>query len=191
MSEKKLPFSEELVREIAAVYGTPFHLYDEKGISDNVKRLQKAFSWSSDFHEYFAVKATPNPWIMKSLKKLGVGADCSSMAELILAETVGITGEEIVFSSNDTPDEEFLKAHELGAIINLDDISNLDDMERLHLVPKRICFRYNPGPDLVRGNAIIGTPQEAKYGMTREQLLKCVAWAKNKGIGYILSLIHI
>ena len=141
MSEKKLPFSEELVREIAAVYGTPFHLYDEKGISDNVKRLQKAFSWSSDFHEYFAVKATPNPWIMKSLKKLGVGADCSSMAELILAETVGITGEEIVFSSNDTPDEEFLKAHELGAIINLDDISNLDDMERLHLVPKRICFR--------------------------------------------------
>mgnify|MGYP001026273889 FL=1 len=185
MSEKKLPFSEELVREIAAVYGTPFHLYDEKGISDNVKRLQKAFSWSSDFHEYFAVKATPNPWIMKSLKKLGVGADCSSMAELILAETVGITGEEIVFSSNDTPDEEFLKAHELGAIINLDDISNLDDMERLHLVPKRICFRYNPGPDLARGNAIIGTPQEAKYGMTREQLLKCVAWAKNKGIGYI------
>ena len=122
MSEKKLPFSKELVREIAAVYGTPFHLYDEKGISDNVKRLQKAFSWSSDFHEYFAVKATPNPWIMKSLKKLGVGADCSSMAELILAETVGITGEEIVFSSNDTPDEEFLKAHELGAIINLDDI---------------------------------------------------------------------
>ena len=185
MSEKKLPFSEELVREIAAVYGTPFHLYDEKGISDNVKRLQKAFSWSSDFHEYFAVKATPNPWIMKSLKKLGVGADCSSMAELILAETVGITGEEIVFSSNDTPDEEFLKAHKLGAIINLDDISNLEDMERLHLVPKRICFRYNPGPDLARGNAIIGTPQEAKYGMTREQLLKCVAWAKNKGIGYI------
>ncbi|WP_423777648.1 diaminopimelate decarboxylase family protein, partial [Dialister invisus] len=185
MSEKKLPFSEELVREIAAVYGTPFHLYDEKGISDNVKRLQKAFSWSSDFHEYFAVKATPNPWIMKSLKKLGVGADCSSMAELILAETVGITGEEIVFSSNDTPDEEFLKAHELGAIINLDDISNLEDMERLHLVPKRICFRYNPGSDLARGNAIIGTPQEAKYGMTREQLFKCVAWAKNKGIGYI------
>ena len=122
---------------------------------------------------------------MKSLKKLGVGADCSSMAELILAETVGITGEEIVFSSNDTPDEEFLKAHELGAIINLDDISNLEDMERLHLVPKRICFRYNPGSDLARGNAIIGTPQEAKYGMTREQLFKCVAWAKNKGIGYI------
>ena len=182
MSEKKLPFSEELVREIAAVYGTPFHLYDEKGISDNVKRLQKAFSWSSDFHEYFAVKATPNPWIMKSLKKLGVGADCSSMAELILAETVGITGEEIVFSSNDTPDEEFLKAHELGAIINLDDISNLEDMERLHLVPKRICFRYNPGPDLARGNAIIGTPQEAKYGMTREQLIEAFKYMKQKGV---------
>ncbi len=185
MGEKKLPFTKELIEDIAAQYGTPFHIYDEKGILNNVRRLQKAFSWHPDFHEYFAVKATPNPWIMKSLKSANVGADCSSMAELVLAETVGIRGEEIVFSSNDTPDEEFKKANELGAIINLDDVSNLDDLERLHIIPEKICFRYNPGPDLGRGNAIIGTPEEAKYGMTKTQLLKCVEWAKDKGIDYI------
>ena len=116
MNKKTIPFSDELIRDIAAKYGTPFHIYDEKGILDNVKRLQKAFSWNPNFHEYFAVKATPNPWIMKSLKTLNVGSDCSSMAELVLSETVGIRGEEIVFSSNDTPDEEFIKANELGAI---------------------------------------------------------------------------
>lgn len=185
MNKKTIPFSDELIKDIAARYGTPFHIYDEKGILDNVKRLQKAFSWSPDFHEYFAVKATPNPWIMKSLKTLHVGADCSSMAELVLSETVGLKDDDIVFSSNDTPDEEFLKASELGAIINLDDISNLDDLERLHIIPKKICFRYNPGPELARGNAIIGTPEEAKYGMTYDQLMKCVDWAKEKGISYI------
>ena len=185
MNKKTIPFSDELIKDIAARYGTPFHIYDEKGILDNVKRLQKAFSWSPDFHEYFAVKATPNPWIMKSLKTLHVGADCSSMAELVLSETVGLKDDDIVFSSNDTPDEEFLKASELGAIINLDDISNLDDLERLHIIPKKICFRYNPGPELARGNAIIGTPEEAKYGMTYDQLMKCVDWAMEKGISYI------
>jgi len=185
MNKKTIPFSDELIKDIAARYGTPFHIYDEKGILDNVKRLQKAFSWSPDFHEYFAVKAAPNPWIMKSLKTLHVGADCSSMAELVLSETVGLKDDDIVFSSNDTPDEEFLKASELGAIINLDDISNLDDLERLHIIPKKICFRYNPGPELARGNAIIGTPEEAKYGMTYDQLMKCVDWAKEKGISYI------
>ena len=185
MNEKKIPFSDELIRQVAATYGTPFHIYDEKGILENMKRLQKAFSWNPNFHEYFAVKATPNPWIMKSLKTLNVGADCSSMAELVLSETVGITGDNIVFSSNDTPDEEFKKAYELGAIMNLDDISNLDDMERLQIVPEKICFRYNPGPDMARGNDIIGKPEEAKYGMTRPQLLQAVEWAKNKGISYI------
>lgn len=185
MNKKTIPFSDELIRDIAAKYGTPFHIYDEKGILDNVKRLQKAFSWNPNFHEYFAVKATPNPWIMKSLKTLNVGSDCSSMAELVLSETVGIRGEEIVFSSNDTPDEEFIKANELGAIINLDDVSNLDDLDRLHIVPDKICFRYNPGPELARGNAIIGKPEEAKYGMTKEQLMTCVDWAKKKGISYI------
>jgi diaminopimelate decarboxylase len=185
MSVKTVPFSDELIQNIAAKYGTPFHIYDEKGMLDNVKRFQKAFSWNPNFHEYFAVKATPNPWIMKSLKTLDVGSDCSSMAELVLAESVGIKGGEIVFSANDTPDEEFIKAHELGAIINLDDVSNLDDLERLQIVPERICFRYNPGPELTRGNAIIGTPEEAKYGMTYDQLMTCVDWAKKKGISYI------
>lgn len=185
MSTKTLPCSDEKIREIAAQYGTPFHLYDEKGIKNCVRTLQKAFSWNPNFHEYFAVKATPNPWIMKMLKELNVGADCSSLAELVLSDAVGLSGDNIVFSSNDTADEEFLKAHELGAIINLDDISNLDDMDRLGIVPDKICFRYNPGPDLARGNAIIGKPEEAKYGMTRDQILKCVEWAKNKGISYI------
>ena len=182
MTDKKIPFSDELIRQVAQQYGTPFHIYDEKGIHDNMKRLQKAFSWNPNFHEYFAVKATPNPWIMKSLKELGVGADCSSMAELVLAETVGITGDQIVFSSNDTPDEEFLKANDLGAIINLDDVSNLDDMERLHIVPEKICFRYNPGPELARGNAIIGTPEEAKYGMTKDQIIEAYRILKGKGV---------
>lgn len=185
MSTKTLPCSDEKIREIAAQYGTPFHLYNEKGIKNCVRTLQKAFSWNPNFHEYFAVKATPNPWIMKMLKELNVGADCSSLAELVLSDAVGLSGDNIVFSSNDTADEEFLKAHELGAIINLDDISNLDDMDRLGIVPDKICFRYNPGPDLARGNAIIGKPEEAKYGMTRDQILKCVEWAKNKGISYI------
>lgn len=185
MNVKKIPFSQELIHQVAAKYGTPFHIYDEKGMLDNVKRLQKAFSWAKDFHEYFAVKATPNPHLMKSLKSVNVGADCSSMAELVLAETVGIKGEEIVFSSNDTPDEEFIKAHELGAIINLDDISNIDDLERLGIVPEKICFRYNPGPDLGKGNDIIGKPEEAKYGMTYDQLMACAKWAKEKGISYI------
>lgn len=185
MSVKKLPCSDEKIKEIAAAFGTPFHLYDEKGIKNCVKTLQDAFSWNPHFHEYFAVKATPNPWIMKLLKDMNVGADCSSMAELVLSDAVGLKGDDIVFSSNDTADEEFLKAHALGAIINLDDISNLDDLDRLGIVPEKICFRYNPGPDLARGNAIIGKPEEAKYGMTHDQLLTCVEWAKNKGISYI------
>lgn len=185
MSEKNIPFRRELIEELVATYGTPFHVYDEKGMKENVKRFQHAFSWHPNFKEYFAVKATPNPWIMKSLKEVGVGADCSSMAELLLAEAVGMTGEDIVFSSNDTPDEEFLKAGALNAIINLDDESNIEDLERLHILPKRICFRYNPGPDVARGNAIIGKPEEAKYGMTHDQLLRCVRWAKEKEISYI------
>lgn len=185
MSKKTLPCTDEKIQELAAQYGTPFHLYDEKGIKDCVKRLQAAFAWNPNFHEYFAVKATPNPWIMKLLKEMNVGADCSSMAELVLSETVGLSGDNIVFSSNDTADAEFRKAHELGAIINLDDLSNTDDLERLGIVPEKICFRYNPGPDLARGNAIIGKPEEAKYGMTREQLFQCAAWAKEKGIPYI------
>ncbi|MDY6083679.1 MAG: diaminopimelate decarboxylase [Dialister sp.] len=185
MSVKAVPFSEDMIRRIADTYGTPFHIYDERGIKRFIQKLQRAFSWHPDFYEYFAVKATPNPWIMKLLKEIGVGADCSSMAELVLAEAVGLWGDEIVFSSNDTPDEEFIKACQLGAIVNLDDYENLEDLDRLSLSPQKICFRYNPGPNLGRGNDIIGKPEEAKYGMTRSQLIRGIAWAKNRGIPYI------
>ena len=185
MSVKTVPFSEDMLRRIAGTYGTPFHIYDEKGIKQFMGKLQRAFSWHPDFYEYFAVKATPNPWIMKLLKEVGAGADCSSMAELVLADAVGFKGDEIVFSSNDTPDEELIKACELGAIVNLDAYENLEDLDRLSLLPQKICFRYNPGPNLGRGNDIIGKPEEAKYGMTRSQLIRGVAWAKSRGIPYI------
>lgn len=182
MNNKIVPFTEEQIRNIIAKYPTPFHIYDEKGIVDNVRKLIKAFDWAPDFKEYFAVKATPNPYIMKLLKAEGVGADCSSMAELILCEKVGITGHDIVFSSNDTPYEEYKKALELGALINLDDITMIDYMEQYGPLPDSICARYNPGPLLKSGNAIIGVPEEAKYGMTKEQLLEAFRICKEKGV---------
>lgn len=185
MSKKLLPTTQEHLYEIAQTYGTPFYLYDEKGIINNVKNIKKAFSWCSNFYEYFAVKATPNPWIMKILHDLGIGADCSSMAELVLANAVGLREKEIIFSSNNTPDEEFIKANELGAIINLDDISLFDDLKRLEIIPNKISFRYNPGNKLSIGNKFIGRPEEAKYGMTKEQLLECIYRAKNLDIPFI------
>lgn len=185
MSTKSFPLILEELRRVADEYGTPFHIYDEQGIHDGVKRLQNAFAWNKNFFEYFAVKATPNPWIMDSLKSINVGADCSSLAELALSEAVGLSGDEIVFSSNETSDQEFIKACELGAIVNLDDKSLISDLRRLDLHPDKVCFRYNPGPDLAFGNDFIGKPQEAKYGMTKEQLMKGVAWARDEGIKYI------
>ena len=185
MSIKSFPLTLEELRRVADEYGTPFHIYDEQGIHDGVKRLQNAFAWNKNFFEYFAVKATPNPWIMDSLKSINVGADCSSLAELALSEAVGLSGDEIVFSSNETSDQEFIKACELGAIVNLDDKSLISDLRRLDLHPDKVCFRYNPGPDLAFGNDFIGKPQEAKYGMTKEQLMKGVAWARDEGIKYI------
>ena len=185
MSTKSFPLTPEELRRVADEYGTPFHIYDEQGIHDGVKRLQNAFAWNKNFFEYFAVKATPNPWIMDSLKSINVGADCSSLAELALSEAVGLSGDEIVFSSNETSDQEFIKACELGAIVNLDDKSLISDLRRLGLHPDKVCFRYNPGPDLAFGNDFIGKPQEAKYGMTKEQLMKGVAWARDEGIKYI------
>lgn len=185
MSTKSFPLTLEELRRVADEYGTPFHIYDEQGIHDGVKRLQNAFAWNKNFFEYFAVKATPNPWIMDSLKSINVGADCSSLAELALSEAVGLSGDEIVFSSNETSDQEFIKACELGAIVNLDDKSLISDLRRLNLHPDKVCFRYNPGPDLAFGNDFIGKPQEAKYGMTKEQLMKGVAWARDEGIKYI------
>jgi len=136
MAEKLLPFTREKIEHIVRKYPTPFHIYDEKGLRNNAKRLVKAFSWAPGFREFFAVKACPNPSIMKILKEEGFGSDCSSMAELVLAERVGITGENISFSSNDTPAEEFVKARELGAIINLDDISDIPFLERHAGIPE-------------------------------------------------------
>ncbi|MGI5902408.1 MAG: diaminopimelate decarboxylase [Desulfitobacteriia bacterium] len=181
MAKKILPFSAEKLQEIVEEFGTPFHIYDQQAIVDNVRRLKRAFAWAPGFKEYFAVKATPNPHILKFLAAEGVGADCSSMAELILAERVGITGEEIVFSSNNTPAEEYRKAKELRAIINLDDISHIDFLAREAGMPEMICFRYNPGPLGQGGNSIIGNPEEAKYGVTKEQIFECYQQAKSLG----------
>jgi diaminopimelate decarboxylase len=178
---KTLPFDEAAVREIIRHYPTPFCLYDERGIRQNARRLKAAFGWCDGFKEYFAVKATPNPYIVKIAKEEGFGADCSSLPELLLAERVGIMGENIMFTSNDTPFKEFQQAKTLGAIINLDDLTHVRFVEECAGgLPELICFRYNPGP-LREGNAIIGKPEEAKYGLTRPQLFEAYASARKKG----------
>jgi diaminopimelate decarboxylase len=178
---KTLPFSKAELERIIEKYPTPFHIYDERAIRENARDLLAAFSWAPGFKEFFAVKATPNPHILKVLKEEGFGADCSSLAELVIAEKVGITGENIMFSSNDTPAQEFRKAKDLGAVINLDDISRIDFLEKHAGLPELISFRYNPGP-LRGGNAIIGLPQEAKYGFTREQILKGYGIVRDRGV---------
>ena len=186
---RKIPFTKAQLEAIAEKYPTPFHIYDAKAIRDNAKRLKKAFSWNKGFREYFAVKAAPNPHLMKLLKEFDFGSDCSSMAELVLAEKVGNVGEAIMFTSNDTPAEEFLKAWELGAIINLDDITHWnylgaalnDRYSEFSWADRVMCCRYNPGP-LKGGNAIIGKPEEAKYGFTRDQLFECYAQMQAAGV---------
>lgn len=182
MSEKKPPFSKEQLMEIISQHPTPFHIYDEAAIRENARKLLQAFSWVPEFKEYFAVKATPNPYILKILREEGFGADCSSLPELILAEKAGISGEDIMFSSNDTPSIEFLKARELGAIINLDDITHIDFMEKYAGIPEVISFRYNPGPLREGGNAIIGNPEDSKYGLTRKQILDAYKIMQDKGV---------
>ncbi|MCG6534379.1 MAG: diaminopimelate decarboxylase [Syntrophales bacterium LBB04] len=181
MAEKVLPFTKNQLEEIIKKYPTPFHIYDEKAIRENARAFKNAFSWNEGFKEFFAVKAAPNPYLMKILHKEGFGADCSSLAELIMAEKTGIVGAEIMFSSNDTPAEEFVKARELKATINLDDITHIAYLEKCAGLPELICFRYNPGP-LKKGNIIIGHPEEAKYGFTREQLFAGYKICKEKGI---------
>jgi len=183
---RKLPFDKAKLEEMAAKWPTPFHIYDAKAIRENARRLKKAFAWNKGFREYFAVKACPNPQLMKILQEFGFGSDCSSMAELVLAEKIGNVGEAIMFTSNDTPAEEFKKAWELGAIINLDDITHwpflLESLGGVEGFDRRVmCCRYNPGP-LKGGNAIIGKPEEAKYGFTREQLFDCYAQMKAAGV---------
>jgi diaminopimelate decarboxylase len=181
MVSKEVSFTKEKVQEIAEKYPTPFHLYDEKGILKNVEKLKEAFGILEGFQEYYAVKALPNPYILKILKNQGFGADCSSLPELVLAEKAGIVGENIMFSSNDTPAEEFVKAKELGAIINLDDISHIDYLEKHAGLPEMICLRYNPGA-LKKGNKFIGNPEDAKYGFTREQLFEGYKKLADKGV---------
>jgi len=181
MPNKTLPFTFDQIEQIAKTHPTPFHLYDERGIRANAKRLKAAFAWNAGFHEYFAVKACPNPFIMKMLKEEGFGMDCSSLPELQLSERIGVVGEGIMFTSNDTPADEFVKARALGAIINLDDLSHIPFLENCAGLPELICCRYNPGP-LKGGNAIIGNPEQAKYGFTREQLFEGYRLLKRKGV---------
>jgi diaminopimelate decarboxylase len=179
---KEIPFTLTELEKIVEKHPTPFHIYDEKAIIDNARKLKEAFRWNKGFREYFAVKACPNPYLMELLKKEGFGSDCSSLPELILAEAVGNVGESIMFTSNDTPAEEFIRAKELGAIINLDDITHLSYVEKVcSSLPELMCCRWNPGP-LKGGNAIIGKPEEAKYGFTREQLIEAYTQMKAKGV---------
>lgn len=181
MSNKIFPMTDKAIIDFAAKVGTPFHIYDESRIRNTVESIQKAFSWNDGFINYFAVKALPNVNIVRLLGSLGFGADCSSLPELVIAEQAGIPGERIMFTSNDTPDEEFRKAYELGAILNLDDITHIEAVERaIGTFPEVISFRFNPGPERT-GNAIIGNPVEAKYGVTRNQLFDCYRIAKAKG----------
>lgn len=179
---KKTFVTKEQVEEIAAKYPTPFHLYDEKGIRENVKALKEAFSWNPGFREYFAVKATPNPYLIKILNEYGCGCDCSSMTELMLSEAIGVTGEKIMFSSNDTPAEEFAYADQLGAIINLDDITHIDVLEKtLGHIPETISCRFNPGGIFKISNDIMDNPGDSKYGMTTEQIFEAFKILKSKG----------
>ena len=182
MMEKKPFVTLEQVQEMTKQYETPFHLYDEKGIRENVRKLKKAFSWNKGYKEYFAVKATPNPYLMQILKEEGVGADCSSYTELILSEKVGLVGDDIMFSSNVTPAEDFELASKLDAIINFDDITHIDFYEKIAPFAKTMSCRYNPGGDFTLHNQIMDTPKDAKYGLTRSQMTEAFLKLKEKGV---------
>ena len=179
----KTPFiSKDRLEELCEKYPTPFHIYDERGIRERARALNSAFAWNKGFREYFAVKATPNPTILKILKEEGCGVDCSSLTELIMSERCGFSGDEIMFSSNDTPAEDFRKARELGAIINLDDFTHIDFLEKVTgSIPETICCRYNPGGDFRISTRIMGSPSEAKYGMTPDQMLEAYKLLRAKG----------
>lgn len=181
MNEKKFPLTKEETLRLIERYPTPFHLYDEAKIRANFRRLRETFAWAPSFREHFAVKALPNPRIVQLLHEDGAGTDCSSIPELIISAAAGVKGEEIMLTSNDTPYEEFQKAIELGAVINLDDLSHLDYMAKHAGLPNLLCFRYNPG-NLVEGNDIIGKPVEAKYGLTREQMFEGYRRALEMGV---------
>ena len=180
----KKPFvTKEQIENIVKTYPTPFHIYDEKGIRENARALKAAFAWNKGFKEYFAVKATPNPFIMKVLQSEGCGFDCSSYTELLLSDEVGAKAQDIMFSSNATPDDDFIKAYELGAIINLDDFTHIDVLDRLTGIPETICCRYNPGGEFKTDGSpnVMDTPRDAKYGMTHEQIVEAYRILKEKG----------
>ncbi len=181
MPEKFLPFTYDKLQEIVKQFQTPFHIYSEKGLLETAESLKNAFSWNSGFKEFFPVKATPNPFILKLLNRIGFGADCSSMSELILAERTGITGEEIMFTSNDTTSTEYIKAKELGAVINLDDISHIPFLEEHAGIPDLICLRYNPG-SISHDDKIIGNPKESKFGFREDQLFEGYAKCRELGV---------
>lgn len=181
MTTKQLPFSKQQLEKITEQYPTPFHIYDEKGIREYARKFNRTFSWNPGFKEYYAIKSAPNPFLMKIMREEGFGIDCSSYAELVIAEQLGMSGDEIMFTSNDTPAYEYQKAIDLGAIINLDDISHIEYLEKNVGLPQLVCFRYNPG-SLKDGNTIIGHPEEAKYGFTREQLFEGYQMLKDKGV---------
>ena len=179
----KKPFvTKEQLDEITAKFPTPYHLYDEKGIRDNAKAVKEAFAWNKGYREYFAVKACPNPTLIQIMKEYGCGCDCSSMTELMLSKAMGCKGADIMFSSNATPAEEYQYAAKLGAIINLDDITHIDFLEKaIGYIPETISCRYNPGGLFKISNDIMDNPGDAKYGMTTEQLFEAFKILKAKG----------
>ena len=179
----KTPFiTKEKAEEIIKQYPTPFHIYDEKGIRQRARDLYKAFSWNKGFKEYFAVKATPNPTILKILKEEGCGTDCSSLTELMMSDKMGFKGDEIMFSSNDTPAEEFVLAKKLNATINLDDFTHIDFLEKSAGIPEKICCRFNPGGKFSISTTIMDNPGDAKYGMTKDQIIEAYKILKAKGV---------
>ena len=181
--DKKAIVTKEMVEEIVKTYPTPFHIYDEKGIRENARALKDAFSWNSGYKEFFAVKATPNPFLIRILQEYGCGCDCSSYTELMLSDAVGVKGEDIMFSSNDTPAEDFVLAAKIGATINLDDITHIDFLEKtLGYLPKTLSCRYNPGGYFSLGTDIMDNPGDAKYGFTTEQMFEGFRILKSKGV---------
>ncbi|MDE6580466.1 MAG: diaminopimelate decarboxylase, partial [Ruminiclostridium sp.] len=175
--------TKEKIEEIAKVYPTPFHIYDEKGIRENARRLKEAFAWNKGYREYFAVKATPNPFLMEILMEEGCGFDCSSYTELMLSDRVGAKGTDIMFSSNATPDEDFLLARKLGAQINLDDFTHINILDKLCGIPETISCRYNPGGEFKTSETsnVMDTPRDAKYGFTHDQMIEGYKILKDKG----------
>jgi len=178
---EEFPWTEEQIVDIAKRFPTPFHIYDEQGIRNTVRGLNAAFSWCPGFKNHFAVKATPNPHILKVLQEEGCGVDCSSVTELVLSEKMGFTGEQVMFTSNNTPIKEFAQAKKMGALVNLDDLSHVEFLHRELGLPELVSFRYNPGPERT-GNVLIGDPKEAKFGTTMAQLLNGYKKCKDLGV---------